>query len=172
MMFLWRSLASLARAYKLHVHDFLFWSVHLGVSPPPPPLTKMLAMLLTLNWSHSLRRYDSLVNYCLYLRYRAILQGNMYCKNVTLYALVNVIRSVYNTSCAPTRKCGTLSCTLHVIGTIWFVYQRRIKNRETYTLRSVWSIMDWRILLLITNALAITLWGMVAQDDSWVKGLQ
>ena len=39
-MFLRRSLASLARAYKLLVYDFFFMSVHLGglpPSPPPPP---------------------------------------------------------------------------------------------------------------------------------------
>ena len=43
-MFLRRSLASLARAYKLHVYDFFFMSVHLGACPtPPPPYTKKLA---------------------------------------------------------------------------------------------------------------------------------
>ena len=35
-MFLRRSLASLARAYELHVYDFFFMSVHLGACPPPP----------------------------------------------------------------------------------------------------------------------------------------
>ena len=35
-MFLRRSLASLARAYKLHVYDFFLMSVHLGACPPPP----------------------------------------------------------------------------------------------------------------------------------------
>ena len=40
-MFLRRSLASLARAYKLHVYDFFFFmSVHLGACPPPPPYQK------------------------------------------------------------------------------------------------------------------------------------
>ena len=39
-MFLRRSLASLARAYKLHVYDFFFMSVHLGACPPPPPIPK------------------------------------------------------------------------------------------------------------------------------------
>ena len=34
-MFLRHSLASLARAYKLHVYDFFFMSVHLGLAPPP-----------------------------------------------------------------------------------------------------------------------------------------
>ena len=46
-MFLRRSLASLARAYKLHV-IFFFMSVHLGACPPPPTLhTKKLATLST-----------------------------------------------------------------------------------------------------------------------------
>ena len=38
-MFLRRSLASLARAYKLHVYDLFMW-VHLGACPPPPPYQK------------------------------------------------------------------------------------------------------------------------------------
>ena len=50
-MFLRRSLALLARAYKLLVYDFFFFyvRVHLGACPPPPPPhTKELATLLLL----------------------------------------------------------------------------------------------------------------------------
>ena len=50
-MFLRRSLASLARAYKLHVYDFFFMSVHLGACPPPPH-TKKLATLLLPAFAH------------------------------------------------------------------------------------------------------------------------
>ena len=35
-MFLRRSLASLARAYKLHVYDFFFYVGTFGGLPPPP----------------------------------------------------------------------------------------------------------------------------------------
>ena len=45
-MFLRRSLASLARAYKLHVYDFFFGT------PPPPPNTKKLATLLLPAFAH------------------------------------------------------------------------------------------------------------------------
>ena len=46
-MFLRRSLASLARAYKLHVYDFFFYVGTFGsLPPPPPPHTKKLATLL------------------------------------------------------------------------------------------------------------------------------
>ena len=52
-MFLRRSLASLARAaYKLHIYDFFFMSVHLGACPPPPPITKKLATLLLPAFAH------------------------------------------------------------------------------------------------------------------------
>ena len=52
-MFLRRSLASLARAYKLLVYDFFFMSVHLGACPPPPPPhTKKLATLLLPAFAH------------------------------------------------------------------------------------------------------------------------
>ena len=51
-MFLRRSLASFARAYKLHVYDFIFMSVHLGACPPPPPYTKKLATLLLPVFTH------------------------------------------------------------------------------------------------------------------------
>ena len=50
-MFLRRSLASLARTYKLHVYDFFFMSVHLGACPPPPH-TKKLATLLLPAFAH------------------------------------------------------------------------------------------------------------------------
>ena len=50
-MFLRRLLASLARAYKLHVYDFFFMSVHLGACPPPPH-TKKLATLLLPAFAH------------------------------------------------------------------------------------------------------------------------
>ena len=36
-MFLRRSLASLARAYKLHVYDFFLCRYIWGLAPPPPP---------------------------------------------------------------------------------------------------------------------------------------
>ena len=46
-MLLRRSLASLARAYKLHVYMIFFLSVGtFGGLPPPPPNTKKLATLL------------------------------------------------------------------------------------------------------------------------------
>ena len=47
-----RSLASLARAYKLHVYDFFFMSVHLGACPTPHPYTKKLATLLLPDFAH------------------------------------------------------------------------------------------------------------------------
>ena len=50
-MFLRRSIASLARAYKIHVYDFFFMSVHLGVCPPPPH-TKKLATLRLPAFAH------------------------------------------------------------------------------------------------------------------------
>ena len=50
-MFLRRSLASLARAYKLHVYVFFFMSVHLGAYPPSPH-TKKLATLLLPAFAH------------------------------------------------------------------------------------------------------------------------
>ena len=39
-MFLRRSLASLARAYKLHVYDFFLCRYIWGLAPPPPPYQK------------------------------------------------------------------------------------------------------------------------------------
>ena len=45
-MFLRRSLASLARAYKLHVYDFFYFNVRTFGGLPPPPHTKKLATLL------------------------------------------------------------------------------------------------------------------------------
>ena len=40
-IFLRRSLASLARAYKLHIHDFFFFCRYIwGSCPPPPPIVK------------------------------------------------------------------------------------------------------------------------------------
>ena len=50
-MFLRRSLASLARAYTLHVYDF-FFPVHFGACPPPPPHTQELAALLLPAFAH------------------------------------------------------------------------------------------------------------------------
>ena len=53
-MFLRRSLASLARAYKLHVYDFCFVYVGTfgGLPPPPPTHTKKLATLLLPAFAH------------------------------------------------------------------------------------------------------------------------
>ena len=50
-MFQRHSLASLARAYMLHVYDFVFMSVHLGACGPPPH-TKKLATLLLPAFAH------------------------------------------------------------------------------------------------------------------------
>ena len=50
-MFLRRSLASLARAYKLHVYDFFFLCRYIwGLAPPPH--TKKLATLLLPAFAH------------------------------------------------------------------------------------------------------------------------
>ena len=46
-MFLRRSLASLARAYKLHVYDFFLCRYIWGLPPPPTLHTKKLATLNT-----------------------------------------------------------------------------------------------------------------------------
>ena len=53
-MFLRRLLASLARAYKLHVYDFFFYVGTFGglAPPPPPPHTKKLATLLLPAFAH------------------------------------------------------------------------------------------------------------------------
>ena len=40
-MFLRRSLASLARAYKLHVYDFFLCRYIWGLAPPPPHTKKL-----------------------------------------------------------------------------------------------------------------------------------
>ena len=52
-MFLRRSLALLARAYKLLVYDFFFYvRVHLGACPPPPHTKKLATLLLLPAFAH------------------------------------------------------------------------------------------------------------------------
>ena len=62
-MFLRRSLASLAHAYKLHVYDFFYVGTFGGL--PPPPHTKKLATLLLPAFAHQksgqMKMVDSVV---------------------------------------------------------------------------------------------------------------